>query len=154
MMVAISVLPALKFPGGFRLFVVQSGSMKPTIKAKDLVIIKPQFEYQTGDIITFLNPNLNEEKYTTTTHRLEMIINQNGKVFYMTKGDANRLSDGEFVSRDKVVGKVVKIIPLLGWLINIVKSTFGITFFIFLPAVFIIRNEVINIIRLTKKELR
>ena len=152
-MVVISVLPALKFSRGFRLFVVQSESMKPTIKAKDLVVIRPQFEYQTGDIITFLNPTLNEEKYPTTTHRLQMIINQNGKVFYMTKGDANRLSDGEFVSQDKVIGKVVGVIPLLGWLINIVKSPFGITFFIFLPAVLIIRNEAVNIIRLTKKEL-
>ena len=80
-----------------------------------------------------------------------MITNQNGKLLYMTKGDANKLSDEEFVQQEKVIGKVVKIISFLGWLFNIIKSPLGIFLFIFLPAVLIIRNEIINIIsNLTK----
>jgi signal peptidase len=144
-MVIISIIPSLKFPGGYRLFVVQSPSMEPTIKTKSLVIVQPQIEYQTTDIITFLSPNQNGGKYLTTTHRLQMIINQNGKILYMTKGDANKLSDEEFVQQEKVVGKVVKIIPFLGWLFNIIKSPMGIFLFVFLPAALIIRNEIVNI---------
>lgn len=150
-MVIISVLPAVSLPGGYHLFVVQSSSMEPAIKTKSLVVVYPQIEYQTNEIITFLNPSQEGEKYTTTTHRLQMIINQNGKVAYMTKGDANQFSDDQFVPQDKVVGKVVKIIPYIGWLINIIKSNFGVAIFIFLPAAIIIRNEVVNVIDLTKK---
>jgi len=150
-MVIISILPTLKFPGGYRLFVVQSMSMEPTIKTGSLVIVRPKFEYQTTDIITFLNTSQSEGKHKTTTHRLQMITNQNGKLLYMTKGDANKLSDEEFVQQEKVIGKVVKIISFLGWLFNIIKSPLGIFLFIFLPAVLIIRNEIINIIsNLTK----
>lgn len=144
-MVVISILPVLKFPGGYRLFVVQSSSMEPIIKDRSLVITHPQLEYQTDEIITFLNPNQKNQKYSTTTHRIQMIVNQNGKVTYITKGDANKLSDDQFVPQEKIVGRVVKIIPYLGWMINIVKSVQGIVLFIFLPALLIIRNEIINI---------
>jgi len=147
----ISVLSVMKFPGGFRLFVVQLSSMEPTIKAKSLIIVRSQKFYQERDIITFFNENLLNEKYPTITHRLQRIINENGQVFFMTKGDGNNFSDQNFVPYNQVVGKVIKVFPYLGWIVDIVKSTAGIVFFVFLPAFLIIRNEYINILDELKK---
>ena len=148
----ISVLPAMKFPGDVRLFIVQSNSMEPAIKVKSLVVVKPQIIYQKNDVITFVNQNAVEKEYITTTHRLQMIINKNGGVYYMTKGDRNSLSDETFVPYSQVVGKVIKVVPHLGWIIDVVKSPIGRVFLVFFPALLIIRFEILNIQAELKKK--
>lgn len=146
-----SVLSVMKFPGGTRLFVVQMSSMEPTIKAKSLIVVRPERIYKKDDIITFIDQDPDKGQYPTVTHRLQTIVNQNGQVLFMTKGDANRFSDEYFVPYNQVVGKVVKIIPYFGWLVDIVKSKLGIILFVFLPAIMIVRNELLNIVQQMKK---
>lgn len=145
-MVFIRVIPSIKFPGNFRIFVVKSGSMTPTLKINDLIITQPKQSYQSGDVITFYDPSKGDSKYPTTTHRIQTIVNRNGEVFYMTKGDNNVFSDSIFVSHAKVVGQITKTIPFIGIIIALVESQIGLLLFIFLPAFLIICNEIIAII--------
>ena len=91
---------------GYRTFKVGSGSMEPTLKVNDWILVKKQDSYKVKDIITF---KINDEYIT---HRL---IEQN-ETRVVTKGDANNVLDQDF-SKDKIVGKVVykfKILKIVG----------------------------------------
>ena len=109
-----TVLTITKAPGGIRLFVVQSGSMEPIFKIGSMVLIAPKKEYQVGDAITFLvDPAKTNLKLAnaTITHRITKIGNDQGRINYQTKGDANNAADKDMVSHNAVLGKVIFFIP-------------------------------------------
>lgn len=141
----IGSLPTIPLPHNQRLFVVSSGSMEPTLHIGSVVITRPLRDYQVGDIITFSNPDKSKGEKKTTTHRIEKIINQNGKTVYMTKGDANVLSDGKFTPHGQVIGKVTRQIAYLGFWVNIIKSKLGLVFLVFIPGMIIVVREIKNI---------
>lgn len=76
---------------------VVSGSMDPTIKVGNYVIIKKCDNYKVDDIVTFVDRNDN-----VVTHRIKEI--NNDKV--ITKGDANNTID-DGISIKNVKGKVI-----------------------------------------------
>lgn len=88
---------------GYSVFEVTTGSMEPTIKQNDIIVVKTQSDYKIDDIITYKNNN------AYVTHR---IISENGTI-YVTKGDANNTSD-EAITKDTILGKVIHIYSNLG----------------------------------------
>lgn len=92
---------------------VASGSMRPALEVGDLVIVQgvPADEIKVGDIIIFDSPT----KPHPTIHRVVRIEEQQGKIFFVTKGDASSLEDNP-VSQDQVHGRVIYKIPFLGYL--------------------------------------
>lgn len=88
---------------GHSVFEVQTGSMEPEISAGDWIIVKYENNINLNDIVTF---EYNDE---FITHRV--IESYNGT--YVTKGDANNAKDTP-ISKDQIVGKVVKILPNFG----------------------------------------
>lgn len=118
---------------------IVTGSMEPTINPGDLVIVKQQKEYHKGDIISYKGEN------TSTTHR---IVGATETGFILT-GDANNKEDGE-ISKDKVIGKVVKIIPGFMRVVEIVNSPVSIV--ILISVVYLIYKGTILIKRKIKKE--
>ncbi len=94
---------------------VESRSMEPTLKPGDLIVVKgvKPGELKVGDIILFKDP-LGRGRYIV--HRIVGIVVNNGRVFYRTKGDNNPSPDPWKVSEDLVVGKVVWVIPYLGYI--------------------------------------
>ena len=88
---------------GYGLFEVESGSMEPTIKVKDMVIVKKTNEIKENDIITY------EIDKNFITHRVVKV--DKNKV--ITKGDSNNHED-KTIPKKSVVGKVVKICPKFG----------------------------------------
>jgi len=122
--VVLAVFLALALAGvlapafGWRLDVVQSGSMSPSIKVGDLVITSPQHaEVQVGDVICFRSGGV------LVCHRVVSIDETNETI--VTKGDANEDPDPSPVSYDDVMGTVVLNIPLLGYVISFLRSPFG-----------------------------
>ena len=85
---------------GYSMFEVQTGSMSDYIEAGDWIILKLTKNVDTNDVITY------KQDGNYITHRI--IEAYNGT--YITKGDANNAKD-EPISRDQIVGKVVKILP-------------------------------------------
>lgn len=81
---------------GYYFFTVMSGSMEPTLKVEDNLIVKGSDNYEVGDIVTYKSGD------SYVTHRITKI--DGNKV--ITKGDANTDEDSEFDKKD-ILGKVV-----------------------------------------------
>ena len=88
---------------GYTYFEVQTGSMRSDIKEQDIIIVKLDDSYQVGDVVTY------KSGHSYITHRITEI----NKDTITTKGDANNALDNP-VSKENVVGKVVKILPEFG----------------------------------------
>lgn len=106
---------------GYRTFKVGSGSMEPTLKVNDLILVKKQNSYKVNDIITF---KINDEYIT---HRL---VEQN-KTRVVTKGDANNALDKDF-SKNKIVGKVVYRFKVLNKVGHLFSNPISFTIFSFI----------------------
>ena len=126
------------FSKGVLILVVLSGSMSPSINAGDLILVsKVEAEdIKEGDIITFKNGK------NYVTHRVMNVIRgEDGKLRFKTKGDANEEWDHEVVKAEDLVGKVIFVIPKLGYLINFIRTPLGYILFILLPGTLIIIEE-------------
>lgn len=79
---------------GNYVFKVASGSMVPTIKVGDYILVKKTSNYKEGDVITYTTNKSN------ITHRI-IRINKDGTI--ITKGDANNTEDNP-IKKNQVVG--------------------------------------------------
>lgn len=137
---ASRILPNFRYG----LFIIQSGSMEPTIKTGSVAVDKKVDDYKERDIITFRRTK------QIITHRITKIVEQNGEKLYQTKGDANNGEDMILVRKNDVLGKVIFSIPFLGYIMAFAKTKLGIFLLIVLPALWIIGQEVAKI----KKNLK
>lgn len=106
---------------GHKLYVVDSGSMNPTIKVGTLIIVKevePK-EVVKGDIITY-----HGSKTSLVTHRVVKV--EDGGNRFITKGDANETADPMPLEGNKLIGKVVYSIPLIGLILGVLNTKQGV----------------------------
>ena len=96
---------------GYTIFQVVTGSMEPTIKTSDIIIVKLTKEVSENDIITFKADN-NFITHTIIKKDNEQII---------TKGDANNTEDLP-ITDDAVVGKVIYIFTNVAVWIKVFKD--------------------------------
>lgn len=100
---------------GNKFFIVLTGSMSPTIKVGDLVVVKdinPE-DISADDVITFGSTS----SANITTHRVKEVLNEGGNISYITQGDANNVEDPMPVESEVVLGKVSKVVPKAGTII-------------------------------------
>ena len=99
-----------------RCYIVLTGSMEPTIKVGDIVIVKQldANQIKEGDVITF------NSKYSNNviTHRI-IKANKNN---FTTKGDANNTEDLEPVGKSQIVGRVENRIPKIGIFLKFIQE--------------------------------
>ena len=95
---------------GWHPVVVTSGSMAPTVRPGDVVLLRAgEGEgLGTGTVITFADP---ARPGTLTTHRI-VAVNPDGS--YRTRGDANAVPDSTPVVPDRVVGVGRLLVPMVG----------------------------------------
>jgi len=131
--------------GNLHLLIALSNSMKPTITSGDIVVSKhvEPSEIKIGDIITYRDEY---KPKNCITHRVVEILKEHGLIYFRTKGDANKKPDIRLVKSSRLVGKVVFIIPMLGYLPLFAKTPLGFTLLIILPGILIILNELFRII--------
>jgi len=137
----------LPIPGNWQVYIVQSGSMEPTINTGSIVVVKPVSEYHAGDIITFSR----NRAEIPVTHRIIELVEQNGRQQFSTRGDANKSADMETISQRQILGKVRFNIPYLGYGIAAVKQPLGFLFVIIIPALLIVWEEATKIVKEIKK---
>lgn len=113
----------------YKSYIVISGSMEPTIKTNELVVVKTNLKhYEVGDIISYY-----EKGYDIPiTHRI-IDYNEKGK-YYTTKGDNNNVKDSLKLYEKNIIGKVIyQSFPLGNFIIqygNLIFILFGIVIFI------------------------
>ena len=140
LILAVAVGFGLLFFQHGKLFSVQSGSMAPVLQKGDLVVVKrvPASDLAVGDVITFINP---ANKQQTVTHRiieLPSAVNQNK---FVTKGDANALSDVG-VLENQILGSVKKSVPYAGTAVDVVRQPIGLILLIYIPALAVVISEI------------
>lgn len=116
--VAISVVSIIVIwfaAGVFSVYpnVIITGSMVPKIEVGDVVIvqrIEPE-KVELGDVIQFRKGRVR------VNHRVvEITIDENGQPLFVTKGDANDAVDSDPVFSEQLEGKVVQVVPRIGWI--------------------------------------
>ena len=103
--------------------VIATGSMKPLIHPGDMVLISKMKNIEDidnlkeGDIIQFKRGNI------LITHRIVEILNEKNVKQYRTKGDNNSVSDKQTVKPEDIKGRMISVIPKVGWPTLLLKSS-------------------------------
>ncbi|RLM88324.1 signal peptidase I [Halobellus sp. Atlit-38R] len=131
-------------------FVVLSGSMEPAMSPGDAIVVREAApgEITERDVITFRT-----DSETPTTHRVIDVIERDGTVAYVTKGDANEDPDSGTVSHEQVLGEVLVTLPLLGYVVRFVNTPVGFAVVVVGPLVAFVLSEVWTLVRSVDGEL-
>lgn len=145
-LIAIYILSSnFSFLGNCKSFVVQSGSMEPAIMTGDVIVVQKQDKYFINDVVTFNNSN------RVVTHRLIEIDDIQKETFF-TKGDANRSNDEDKISTSQIFGKVILVIPRLGYLMSFTKTSTGLFILVLVPAAIFVLDELLKIMKNAKQK--
>ncbi|MGB9792263.1 MAG: signal peptidase I [Thermacetogeniaceae bacterium] len=101
--------------------VIYSGSMRPAFEVGDIVIVakrNPKL-LRVGDVISYRSKG----SPVPTVHRIVAIRNESGREVFITRGDANTRDDPP-VPEENVTGKVILVVPRLGWASIAVRELF------------------------------
>jgi len=138
---------------GYSPFSVQSGSMEPTIKTGDYIIVErcsreEAENLEKGDIISF--HTIIEETVTINTHRIVDVIKDGNITYYQTQGDnkeTNPDPDETLVAPGDVIGIYEGTrIPALGKVMNFLNSKWGFFFVILVPVLLFTCYQVYKLI--------
>lgn len=102
--------------------VIATGSMEPLIMPGDVILVEKIMkeedteELNKGDIIQF-----RMEDFLVSHRIIEIVEGEKGKS-YRTKGDNNNSADSDLVLPQDIKGKIVQIVPKVGWPTLLIKQ--------------------------------
>ena len=131
LLLVFSIFPV----AGYKMLIVQSGSMQPAIKQGSLIVVSSADDYKINKVITFYRGEI------AVTHRIYDMRLQAGLPIYTVKGDANSLPDADEVYPNQIMGKVILDLPYLGYAVDVAKKPVGFMLIIIIPAMAIIYDE-------------
>ena len=120
---------AVPMPFGVGAAVVLSGSMEPELSVVDLLIVAERDGYAVNDVVVY------QDRGTAVTHRIVSISEDE----VVTRGDANN-TDDDPITPAQIKGEVVLAIPLVGYLVNVIKTPIG-TLVILGLAIFLLEHS-------------
>ena len=129
---------------GFTAYSVLTGSMSPAITSGAVIVVRaePIDRLQVGDVITY-RPDTQEN--TLLTHRIEQKgAEPGGKLYVVTKGDANNSDDRLHVHENSIIGKVVLHINGVGNVFSFLKTVPGIITVVLLVLIWIFAIRLIT----------
>ena len=131
----------INFP--FKFLTVMSGSMEPRIKLGSVVVVAKRADYNVDEVVTFRSGEFPSQ---TITHKIITAESrEDGKKVFTTKGESNNDADSQKIGKESIVGKVIFVVPYIGFLVGFIKTPAGSTLLIIIPGVLFIANEIINI---------
>lgn len=127
-------------------YVIVSRSMTPTINVNDAIVIKRDNndKYKIGDIISFFSTEYDRDGMVVT-HRVVDKKSEGTTSEYITKGDNNPVADGNSVNTNNVYGKVMFIIPKLGYIQNFLSKPRNLAICLLIPALLVVILDMIRI---------
>lgn len=107
---------------GLNPYTVLSGSMEPVYHVGSLLYVRDAdpMAFAVGDPVTYRSSG-----GAVVTHRIYEVVEENGVRTYRTKGDANDIPDGPRLTPDRIIGRPVFSVPLLGYVSYYVLSPPG-----------------------------
>lgn len=118
------------------LMVVSSGSMIPVLNVGDIIIVRgvDPSTVTVRTIIIFHSPY---EYDMPIVHRVIAVLNENGQIFFETKGDNNQVQDGWKVPASNLIGVFVAKVPYIGLISLELRGPLGVTVIVLLVALII-----------------
>ena len=112
------VVPA----SGHPVFIINSGSMVPTVPVGAAVVLDSTHPrgVQVGDVVTMRLDN-----GAIFTHRVTRLVSLQGIAYMETKGDANASVDPALTPVDHVLGRVSLTLPFAGFLMAGIATPAG-----------------------------
>jgi signal peptidase len=132
---------------GNRISSIVTNSMAPTIPPGSLIFSKPKISYDVGDIISY--SEMTPEGISTGKILTHRVLARSSEGMLITKGDANDNPDPAEVRQTQVLGRVIRVIPVLGYLEFLLTTYPGFLVLVAFPALMVVRGEV----KTLKKEL-
>ncbi|HSX36751.1 MAG TPA: signal peptidase I [Patescibacteria group bacterium] len=121
-----------------RVLAVQTGSMAPTFKPGDAVLVQKAqpASLAVGQVVSYISP---ADPTILVSHRIVAINRRTGML--TTRGDYAARPDISF-SPSLVVGRVSAVVPKFGYVINALHTRLGLIVGVYTPALFIIFSEI------------
>lgn len=107
------LIVVLHFIFGFQYVLVLTDSMEPKIHPGDLVIVYPSPNVKPGDVILY-RLDLGGNEYLIIHRVIDIGYDENGDLYYVTKGDNRKYPDPWRVYPEQVIGKLLVVVPLVG----------------------------------------
>ncbi|HEX8939571.1 MAG TPA: signal peptidase I [Candidatus Limnocylindrales bacterium] len=126
---------------GERLVVIRGGSMVPAIPLGGLVVEQESGldRVAAGDVVTIRAGN-----GVLVTHRIVRVVTVDDAGFVQSKGDANAAPDPDLAPLDHVIGRVVAVIPLAGYLLYLLGQPLGILAVLCLAATLLVATWLVE----------
>ena len=134
----------------FSAYTIVSPSMVPAINVLDVVVtvrVDSPEDLEKGDIITFDSTDYRYSGVTVTHRILDIEKTSSGEYLFSTKGDNNNTQDSSRINFDAIYGKVLFVIPKIGYIQYYLSSILGWVAIIIVPAVMIIGYDIYKLIK-------
>ena len=134
-------------------YVIVSKSMVPTINVNDAILIKREKnnKYGVGDVITFRSTENNFEGYPITHRIIKREEVDGDKITYITKGDNNPIIDPDIVNNTDIYGKVLFVIPKLGYLKSFLAKPSNFLLCVLIPSLIVFVYDFSRILYILRK---
>lgn len=150
-LLSVVLTPAGQVPQvlGYSVFRVMTGSMEPEIREDSLLVVKktPPEDIAPGDVISFFSPDPMLEG-AVNTHRVVRIEKENGRIQFITKGDANVIEDAYPTDGSALVGRVVFKSYGLGKTVRLLSNPLVFGTIILLPLLVIMLMNLYRAVRI------
>ena len=150
-LLSVVLTPAGQVPQvlGYSVFRVMTGSMEPEIPEDSLLVVKktPPEDIVPGDVISFFSPDPMLEG-AVNTHRVVRIEKENGRILFITKGDANVIEDIYPTEASALVGRVVFKSYGLGKIVSLLSNPLVFGIIILLPLLIILLMNLYRAVRI------
>ena len=120
-------------------YVIVSQSMVPTINVNDAIVVKRvnNDKYAIGDVITFQSEENNYEGYPITHRIIQKEEMSEKESSYTTKGDNNSIADPDRVYTEDIYGRVMFVIPKLGYFKSFLAKPSNFFLCVLIPALIV-----------------
>ena len=150
-LLSVVLTPAGQVPQvlGYSVFRVMTGSMEPEIREDSLLVVKktPPEDIAPGDVISFFSPDPMLEG-AVNTHRVVRVEKENGRIQFITKGDANMIEDTYPVDASALVGRALFKSYALGKTVSLLSNPLVFGTIILLPLLIILLMNLYRAVRI------